>query len=359
MADLHDPTARLRPLWEAQARRRQARPATHEESSVPTTPGPAAVRTGWTPTFGADTDPDSDPGLPDRDAGPDDDDEGAPASVDDAGRRRRGPTGRWSELARPWSRWRDRWVPEPDSVRLDPGRRGGALIAVVAVIPLLVAALGWFPGDRGQTVGPSPVAVAAGSAVPLDPAAAGTETGSGSTGTVPAPETDGAVTTTSAPATPVDIVVAVTGAVVRPGVVTLPAGARVADAVAAAGGVRDGTDFTGLNLAARVAAGASIVVGGAGQGIRGDGSAGAGGSGGATGAAGGAATSGAAAAPLDLNTADAAALEALPGVGPVMAANILGWREDHGGFTSVTQLQEISGIGPARYATLSSLVRVG
>ena len=61
---------------------------------------------------------------------------------------------------------------------------------------------------------------------------------------------------------------------------------------------------------------------------------------------------------VDLNTADQAALEALPGVGPVMASNILGWRQTNGAFTSVEQLQEVTGIGPARFAQLAPLVTV-
>ena len=61
---------------------------------------------------------------------------------------------------------------------------------------------------------------------------------------------------------------------------------------------------------------------------------------------------------MDLNTADEAALDTLPGVGPVMAQNILAWREANGKFTTVEQLQEISGIGPSRYAQISPLVTV-
>ena len=68
--------------------------------------------------------------------------------------------------------------------------------------------------------------------------------------------------------------------------------------------------------------------------------------------------SGSGSAQLDLNTADAAALDALPGVGPVTAASIVAWREKNGRFTSVEQLQEIQGIGPAKYAALTPLVRV-
>ncbi len=142
----------------------------------------------------------------------------------------------------------------------------------------------------------------------------------------------------------------VTGLVGKPGVVTLPGGSRVADAIAAAGGADAAADVTGMNLAAKLADGDSIVVsdrpandlatsGGA-Q---------------ATPAAG---VTAPAAGLVDLNSADEAALDTLPGVGPVMAANILAWREANGRFSTVDQLQEISGIGPSRFAQISALVTV-
>jgi competence protein ComEA len=62
---------------------------------------------------------------------------------------------------------------------------------------------------------------------------------------------------------------------------------------------------------------------------------------------------------INLNTADASTLEQLPGVGPVMAANIVAWRDGNGSFSSVEQLQEVSGIGPTRFAQLAPLVTVG
>ncbi len=141
--------------------------------------------------------------------------------------------------------------------------------------------------------------------------------------------------------------VAVTGSVRKPGVVTLAAGSRVVDAIAAAGGVLTDVDVTGLNLAAKLADGDSIVVGGGGAGVQPASRAG-----GPTGSL------SAGADRINLNTADQRALESLPGVGPVMAGNILSWRGSHGPFTSVEQLQEIPGIGPARLATLAPLVTV-
>jgi competence protein ComEA len=142
-------------------------------------------------------------------------------------------------------------------------------------------------------------------------------------------------------------VVSVTGAVPRPGVVTLASTARVIDAIEAAGGFLPGTDFTGMNLAAPLHDGDSVVIGGPSPGLQANGAAQAGG--------GGPRASGA----VNLNTADAAALQTLPGVGPVMASNILSWRATNGRFTSLEQLREISGIGPARYATLAPLVTLG
>jgi competence protein ComEA len=152
---------------------------------------------------------------------------------------------------------------------------------------------------------------------------------------------------------PGEIVVSVTGLVGQPGVVTLNSGSRVADAIAAAGGATADVDLTGMNLAARLADGDSVVVGAAPA--AGDVASGV--SGGVAGSV-TAAASAPAGGPIDLNSADEAALDTLPGVGPVMAQNILAWRETNGRFTSIEQLQEISGIGPSRYAQISPLVTV-
>lgn len=169
------------------------------------------------------------------------------------------------------------------------------------------------------------------------------------------------------------VVVSVVGLVGRSGLVTLAPGARVADALDSAGGVLDGGDRDGLNLARKVADGEQILVGsapgpdgprgprsdiigpgpgagpgpGPGPGAPGAGAPGGGGSGPAPGGG-----------LVDLNTADAAALESLPGVGPVTASSILAWRAANGSFTSVDQLVEVDGIGPATLARLRPLVTV-
>ncbi|MGP3949346.1 helix-hairpin-helix domain-containing protein [Streptomyces sp. 7N604] len=161
------------------------------------------------------------------------------------------------------------------------------------------------------------------------------------------------------------IVVDVAGKVRRPGIHELAAGSRVADALEAAGGVRPGTDTRALNRARILNDGEQIVVGvpppaaapgaDAGAGGGGAGAPGRAGAGGTSGAAG--ASSGAAAGPVSLNAATAEQLDALPGVGPVLAQHILDYREQSGGFTSVDQLREVNGIGDRRFAELRSLVQ--
>jgi competence protein ComEA len=141
------------------------------------------------------------------------------------------------------------------------------------------------------------------------------------------------------------IVVDVGGRVRKPGLVTLPAGARVADAITAAGGPLHQHELATVDLAARVADGQLLLVGvssGADPTDPGDGT--------------GDPSSGAPAAPVSLSNATSDELQTLPGVGPVTAQKIIDWRTAHGGFSSVEELQEVSGIGPTRYAELSPLV---
>lgn len=148
---------------------------------------------------------------------------------------------------------------------------------------------------------------------------------------------------------PRQVVVQVVGQVRRPGVVTLRGGARVQDAVAAAGGALPRADLAAVNLARVLTDGDQVQVPRPGQvmtspvGSPGGAAGGTGGSGSTTGAAG---TSGAAGVGVvNLNTADATALDALPGVGPVLAQRILDWRTRNGRFNSVDELGEVSGIG--------------
>jgi competence protein ComEA len=142
----------------------------------------------------------------------------------------------------------------------------------------------------------------------------------------------------SDPASSVRWLVHVVGRVRRPGVVALDPGARVADAVRAAGGLRPGTDPSAINLARPVSDGEQLVIGGPQN------------------RTGPQATPGSGR--LDLNSADAAALEALDGVGPVLAGRIIEWRETHGRFTRVEDLQRINGIGPRTFAALADQVTV-
>ncbi len=121
----------------------------------------------------------------------------------------------------------------------------------------------------------------------------------------------------------------VTGAVGRPGVVHVPEGSRVVDAIAAAGGATADADFTTLNLAALAIDASHVHVPAQGE-----------------------ASSDLASDGIDLNTATASELETLPGVGPVLAARIVAFREDHGPFATVEDLLDVPGIGEAKLAQM-------
>lgn len=133
------------------------------------------------------------------------------------------------------------------------------------------------------------------------------------------------------------LVVDVAGAVRRPGLYHLAQGTRIADAVAAAGGATAHADVNLVNLAAPLADGEQVLVP----------------------ARGGAAAAGSApsaTAPLDLNTASAEQLDALPGVGPATAQKIIDYRQAHGPFRSIDELEAVPGIGPSKLAQLKGLV---
>ena len=161
------------------------------------------------------------------------------------------------------------------------------------------------------------------------------------------------------------VVVHVAGPVRNPGVVTLPAGSRVADAIAAAGGMAKGP--TRINLARVLIDGEQVDVGGPPDASDAGGStslpgAASGGSSG-TSMSGGARPSGGQvggqlSGKISLNRATASQLEQLPRVGPVLASKIIEFRTQHGGFRSVDQLREVSGIGDATFAQIAPHVQV-
>jgi competence protein ComEA len=141
-----------------------------------------------------------------------------------------------------------------------------------------------------------------------------------------------------------DVVVDVTGAVEKPGVYRMPAGSRVNDAVRRAGGATGEAALDSINLAARLADGQQVVVP--------EEAAAGGGGAPEAGATPGSSAPGAEDAPISLATATAAELDTIEGIGPVTAADIIDFREEHGGLSSVDQLDQISGIGPATMEAL-------
>ncbi|HET7784242.1 MAG TPA: helix-hairpin-helix domain-containing protein [Arthrobacter sp.] len=149
---------------------------------------------------------------------------------------------------------------------------------------------------------------------------------------------------------PGSVVVHVAGAVARPGVVRLPAGSRVHEAIAAAGGGAPGADLNRLNLALAVEDGQKIHVPREGEEVPAGGPDGAGQDGGSG------------AMPpegkVNLNTAGVEELDALPKVGPVLAQRIVDWRKEHGAFKNVEELDAVDGVGPKMLEALLPLVTV-
>ncbi len=216
------------------------------------------------------------------------------------------------------------------AVRLDPGRPGARALCAAAVAAAVLVG-GWTWADRPEVERVS-AGVATTSLAP-DP---GPSAAPGAAD-VPGP----------APASSGVLVVSVVGQVARPGLVTLPVGSRVADALAAAGGLLPEADPAAVNAAALLTDGQQIAVGVPGAPV-----------GASTGTDGSGTRAGTGAGLLDLNAATVADLDALPGIGPVLAQRIVDHRSTQGPFTSVEQLDDVPGIGPGIYAELAELVTV-
>jgi competence protein ComEA len=240
-------------------------------------------------------------------------------------------------------------------LRVDPGR--GAVLAMAGVAGVVAVLVGiWVLSSRphrlpaedgGAAVQVSGAAVPAGGTLqsPLPGTLPGTPSAASQPTAGSAPTSAANLPVGAAAALVVDVV----GKVHHPGVYRLPTAARVQDAVTAAGGMLAGVDPVSVNLARRLTDGEQVVIGMPAQSgdvpvssQDGPGSSAVPGSNG----------------PLDLNAATAEQLDALPGVGPVLAQRILDWRSQHGRFDSIDQLNSVSGIGDAKFADLKPLVTV-
>lgn len=223
--------------------------------------------------------------------------------------------------------------------------------AAASLLVLLVG--GWTLHASGSASGADgESAFVVGSVTTLS-AAGGSSSAVGSVGPAAGGSESGAATSTTTQST---VFVQVAGAVNRPGVYEVDAGARVFEVLLEAGGVSPEGDEQALPLAATVADGMRVFVP-----RKADGTVG-----GA--AAGGLATSGAgvivpapalggSSSPVPLNTATAAELDVLPGIGPATAAHIVAFRESNGPFTTVEELDDVPGIGPATVERLRDLVQ--
>ncbi|MFV0260727.1 MAG: helix-hairpin-helix domain-containing protein [Acidimicrobiales bacterium] len=226
----------------------------------------------------------------------------------------------------------DRALRTADGIR----RRPRLAAAVVTAAAVTVAVGVWL--GRPPPVGPVDAAI---------PVAA-----SGSPGSAPpVPPSALSVPSSEPPAEPEVLTVHMAGAVHRPGVVLLQPGSRVVDAIDAAGGATPEADLDLLNLAAPVADGIQIRVPVAGETVVGPAAPGSVPTGSEP-----AGASGADGAPVNLNTATAAELETLPGIGPTRAEEIIRWRDEHGPFRGADQLLDVPGIGPATLERLADRI---
>ncbi|ROS46158.1 ComEA family DNA-binding protein [Curtobacterium sp. PhB78] len=242
-------------------------------------------------------------------------------------------------------------------------RAAVVLAGVVVAVALVVVLVGSLTGRGGAGAGGVVVSGAPTAGAPTAgvPTAGAPIAGAPTAGSSTAGPASGGETAATGGAR---VVVHVLGAVERDGVVRLPPSSRVTDAIERAGGATADADLDRLNLARVLTDGERLYVprvgedevpaaldpvdgGAAAAGSSGDGS---------TGAAGASGTG--ADSVVDLNSADQAALETLPGIGPGLAGRILAWRDEHGRFTAVEDLLDVSGIGDVRFAELRDRVRV-
>jgi competence protein ComEA len=212
-------------------------------------------------------------------------------------------------------------APHEHGVRMRVGVGAGVVLVMVAAgIAVVITAASAHPAAASTSTG--------------DYSSGSSGSGAGSSGSSSssggAPGADSTTTTTD--------FVQVVGQVQRPGLYELPAGDRNVDAVAAAGGFTAKADQASLNLAQVISDGEQIVVAARGAIV--------------AGAAPGTTSSGM----VDINTADATGLETLDGIGPALAQRILAYRTAHGGFRSVNDLQNVTGIGPKKFAAIKGSV---
>ncbi|RZT27248.1 competence protein ComEA [Kribbella sp. VKM Ac-2569] len=251
------------------------------------------------------------------------------------------------------------WTPEqprPDRLRdarwtLTP--RHIAVLAVVLILGLTWAAWTFLRARPEPLPDTRPTTTTTGSAVsqptPTQPGPASPQTqpaANQSTGANQTPginQTPGTGTSSGQP----PVVVHVAGKVRRPGLIRAPAGSRVADVLTLAGGALRGVDLTTLNLARQVTDGEQIIVGATTQPQPPN----------QPSSTAGPSPSSAPNAPVNLNTATLDQLDALPGVGPVLAQRILDYRTQNGPFTTIDQLQEVPGVGPKKFDSLKPHVR--
>ena len=250
-----------------------------------------------------------------------------------------------------------------DASRLDLLRpKRSWLVGALGVV--LLATVGWWllrpsaaPIDSALPLAGRADAATAG------PRASGDASGAAATG--PTGSSSGAVATSTSSTSVPEVVVQAAGQVQRPGVYRMGPGDRVDDLVSKAGGFTAKADVDRVNLAAPLADGERVWVPSQGEDAPPPVVAGSGGGASASGTSGGGAgagpTAGGAPAPtgpVDLNTATAEELDSLPGVGPATAAAILGYRTEHGRFSSVDDLLDVRGIGDAKLEQLRPLVTV-